>query len=366
MRPVLETRIAPEARPASASPGQVAREFRKLVADGVALRSAGQAQPQPESLLSLGYTPKHKFRLFDVTCYLTPLHFDEHIGFFVAYVHLRDDPCVLYPRIFYKDVSLVWRAATHCIRTGGDTWIGKGDLKTVYEGGEELTYAAEETTNLPLEAQAALDLISRRGAGARRDDRAVALILRNAPAQRMAPYADFTRPRRRAMSDSRNLVNGGRPIARFTRAGDPLSLRFVKGFEPDFGRGVLEVHKLESRMYGGRIRKYRILSANRRIQYQFIAGPRQVWIVPPQALTTELSSYGVRTVDVEAPEDLCVPGYEYHYLDGDELHTQIPEGFADAASEVDPSRADASPWLDRLPVIREFRRKLLGRRRPAR
>ena len=361
MPPVLETRIAAEVRPTRASPGQVARAFRKLVADGVALRPAGLAQRRPESLLSLGYTPKHSFRLFDATCYLTQLRFDEHIGFFVAYVRLRGDPRVLHPRIFYKDVSLVWRAATHCIRTGDENWIGKGDLKTVHERGEELTYAAEETTNLPLEAQTALDLISRRGGGARRDDRAVALILRSAPAQRMAPYADFTRPRRRAMSDRRNLVNGGRPIARFTRAGDPSSLRFVRGFEPDFGRGVLEVHKLESRMYGGRIRKYRVLSANRRIQYQFVAGPRQVWIIPPQALSTELSSYGVRTVDVEAPEDLCVPGYEYHYLDGDELHTQIPEGFAGAPSEVDPSRADASPWLDQLPVIREFRRKLLRR-----
>ena len=180
------------------------------------------------------------------------------------------------------------------------------------------------------------------------------------PANRMAPYADFTGPRRRAMSDPRNRVNRGRPIARFARASDPSSLRFVKGYEPDFGRGVLEVHKLESRMYGGLIRKHRILSRNRRIQYQFIAGPRQVWIVPPQALTTELSSYGVRTVDVEAPEDLCVPGYEYHYLDGDELHTQIPEGFAGAPSEVDPSRADAAAWLDQLPVIREFRKALLS------
>jgi hypothetical protein len=39
--------------------------------------------------------------------------------------------------------------------------------------------------------------------------------------------------------------------------------------------------------------------------------------------------------------------------------SQIPEGFAGAASEVDPSRADASRWLDQLPVIREFRRKIL-------
>ena len=56
-----------------------------------------------------------------------------------------------------------------------------------------------------------------------------------------------------------------------------------------------------------------------------MAGPRHAWIIPPQATTTELSTYGVRTVDVEADEDVFVPGFEYHFMDGDHLHTQIPE-----------------------------------------
>jgi hypothetical protein len=75
-------------------------------------------------------------------------------------------------------------------------------------------------------------------------------------------------------------------------------------------------------------------------------------------------SYGVRTVDVVTDEDLCIPGYEYHFLDDDEdppvMFSQIPEGYAGETSEVDRYRADASPWLDELPVIREFRRKVLG------
>jgi hypothetical protein len=70
----------------------------------------------------------------------------------------------------------------------------------------------------------------------------------------------------------------------------------------------------------------------------------------------------VRTIDVEADDDLFVPGYEYHFVDETvnppRLHSQIPEGFAGAASTVDPSRADASAWLERLPVIREFRQRL--------
>jgi hypothetical protein len=88
------------------------------------------------------------------------------------------------------------------------------------------------------------------------------------------------------------------------------------------------------------------------------------WIIPPQATTTELSSFGVRTIDVVADEDLSVRGFEYHYFDEDadssEHFNQIPEGFAGELCEHDNDRADASAWLDPIPVIREFRRKVLG------
>ena len=71
----------------------------------------------------------------------------------------------------------------------------------------------------------------------------------------------------------------------------------------------------------------------------------------------------MRTIDVIADEDLCCPGFEYHFLDESEdppvMVSQIPEGFAGDPSEFDPSRADAAAWLDQLPVVREFRRKVL-------
>ena len=92
-----------------------------------------------------------------------------------------------------------------------------------------------------------------------------------------------------------------------------------------------------------------------------------VWIIPPQTLTTELMSYGVRTIDANVDDDLCVPGYEYHFIDETcdppALYSQIPEGFAGRASRIDPARSSAAPWLEKLPVIREFRRKVLGRSR---
>ena len=56
-----------------------------------------------------------------------------------------------------------------------------------------------------------------------------------------------------------------------------------------------------------------------------------------------------------------MPGYEYHYLDEDgppRSTARSRRASPAPASEVDPARADASPWLERLPVIREFRRKL--------
>ncbi len=361
---MLENRIQTGVVPAELSPRQVDREFRRLLDEGVRIRPVGLAREDPELLLE-GWSPKHKLELFDDAFYLTNSRFDDDLGFFVAYVRLGRQPRVLHPRIFYKDVSLVWRSATHRISSEGDNWIGKGDLKSVMIDGEEIEYGAEETTNLPIEIQCALDTVSRRIKKPKRDEEAVALVLRGAPDGRFEPYRDFSEPRRKAMADPRNLVNGGRPIAWFASERDPASLRFAPGFAPDFDHGVLETGESGSRLYGGRIRKLRILSKNRKIQYQFIAAPKHVWIVPPQTLTTELSSYGVRTVDVIADEDLFVPGFEYHFVDEDEdppqLHSQIPEGFAGPPSELDATRCDASPWLEKLPVIQEFRRSKWGR-----
>jgi hypothetical protein len=358
---VLDTEIVSGILPSDMTARQVEHEFRKLIGQGVRIRPAGRAKEDPSSLLSRGYTPKHKLQFFDATCYLTNFRYDINFAFFVAYV-LLDAKREIHPRLFYKDLSLVWRVATHYIRSEQDNWIGKGDLKRGFENGIEMEYSAEETTNLPLEIQAALDLISRKGR-ARRDDRAVELILRKAPDGRFEPYRDFIAPRRKAASDESNLINHGEYVASFARENDPTSLRFVSGFEPDFENGIIEVRELRSRMYGGDVGKFRILSKNGKIQYQFVAAPKHVWIIPPQTLTTEITTYGVRTIDVAADENLFVPGYEYHFIDETEdpprLLSQIPEGFAGEPSEVDPSRGDASRWLDMLPVIERFRKTVL-------
>jgi hypothetical protein len=367
---VLETQIVKGVRPES-DPRRIAREFRGLLERGVRIRPAGSARGDPAKLLPT-YLPKHAIRLFDSTYYLTDLHEDRSwegtLLFFVAWILPRSDGREIHPRIFEKDYSLVWRSPTHFIRSEQENWMGKGDVRWQVVDGEETLCTLEETTNLPLEIQAVLDDLARRSARRRVDLRAVERLLRRAPDGRLEPYEDFAAPRRRARSDPRNRIHRGRDVAWFTRANDPTSLRFAPGFEPDFARGVLEASRAKSRFYGGAIRKFRILSRNRRIQYQFVAAPRHAWIIPPQALTTEITSYGVRSIDVHAAEDLCVPGYEYCFVDESTrppaLHSQIPEGFAGEPSDLDPARVDASAWIERLPVIRKFRRQVL--KQPAR
>jgi hypothetical protein len=345
---VLETRVVSGIRHDDVKPAAVERELRGLLEGGVRLRVAGSAKRAPKRLLSLGYAPRYKLRLFDATFYLAELRQEPNARFFVTYLRLGERPRELFARFFYKDGSLIWRSASHFARSASENWIGKGDLKWVDENGKRSLYTAEETTNLPLEIQGALDSLALAAPRPREDERAMGRVLRRAPDKRVAPYRDFVAPRRRAALDPSNRVNGGTPVAWFARHGDPESLCFAPGYAPDFARGVLEESESKSKLYGGVVRKFRVLSANGHVQYQFCASPRAAWIVPPQALTTELSSYGVRTIDVEAADDLCVPGMEYHYLDDWEdppaLHNKIPAGFAGEQAASTPRAPMPPGW----------------------
>lgn len=372
----IPTAIAPSARPSPLSADEVRRELGRILASGARLRPAGLARHEPSALARGRYAPTSLIELFGTRFFLSDYFQTPQLRFFIAYV-VQPGPTgpvrAVWPRIVYKDGSLVWRAASHMVSTDDDFWIGKGDIRTWWEGGEEHYESVESTTDLPFEMQTALEVCARKTIKVRNEKRALDLVLRNAPPSRVRAYRDFTGPRERAAANPRNLVNGGRPVARFRKVAgrkDPRTLEFASGYEPDFRRGILEKAESTSVLYGGRLERYRVLSTNQRIQYLFFSGPKQVWIIPPQATTTELSTFGVRTVDVVVDDDLCCPGYEYHFLDDTvdppEFYSQIPEGYAGEVGPHDPSRADASPWLDQLEVIREFRRKVLGREKKAR
>lgn len=361
--------LVPSIAPGPETPAEVLREFRALTDDGRRVHVPGLARKDPARLLRLGYVPRYKLSLFGRSFYLADARQNDDIRFFVAYLHVPPGgpDAGVHARLLYKDGSLLWRSASHWAFTDEQVWIGKGDVVYTTEHGRRYVESVEHTTDLPLEMQSAVESLLRRAPRFRDDRRAVALVLREASARRIGAFRDFTALRRRARRNPLNLVLGGRPIARFTRPGDPASLRFVRGFEPDFDPEPLEVSHSASRLYDGRVTRHRIVSKNRLVQYLFFSAPHHVWLGHPQATTTELSSYGVRTVDVTVPEDLVVPGMEYHYLETEDppvWMSQIPEGYAGPVSPVDPWRADASAWLEAIPVVREFRRRVL--RQPSR
>ncbi len=367
--PLIPSAVLPSVSLADLTPREVQHDLRAVLAHGAALAPATRAPAALTRLAHGRYAPTALIELFDTKVYLTDYFQTPALRFFVAYVFqasAQPRAPKVYPRIIYKDGSLVWRCASHMISSDDDFWIGKGDVCQRTVGNRVFFESVESTTDLPFEMQTALETLSRRTVHVRSEKLALQLVLRNGAAHQLRAYRDFTAPRERAASNRRNLIHGGRRVARFRRKHDPSSLEIVPGYEPDFRRGVIERSVSTSVLYGGTLDRYRILSTNGRIQYWFFSGPRQVWIIPPQATTTELSSFGVRTVDVLVDEDMCCPGYEYHYLDDSEdppvLYSQIPEGFVGPAGPHDPDRADAAPWLDALPIIRAFRRRILGQR----
>ncbi|MBU2676355.1 MAG: hypothetical protein KJP16_04670 [Gammaproteobacteria bacterium] len=362
----IPTKMIGNVSAADKSPRQVGEQFRRLIRSGYQLRADGQAKTDPANLMRIGYTPKYEIELFRMRFFLCNQRDAEGLKVMPAYVlpgtSLGREKPTIHARVFYKDSSLVWRSASHYINTPEMGWIGKGAVRLQHKRGASDWYSAEETTDLPFEMQAALDEVSHRGRRKQNDKRILSLVLRNAPSNRIWPYQDFEAPRERAMKVKANRINDNRSIAWFTDDDDPRSLQIKAGFEPDFS-AVIDVSTSRSSMYGGKIEKYRIASTNRRIQYLFVAGPNQVWLVNPQALTIELSSYGLRTVDVIADDELSIPGYEFFDNAGTgELDDQIPPGFAGPMCPVDPDRADASPWNERLPVVQSFRRLILAKR----
>ena len=347
--------------PEQLTESEVADQFEQLLQSGCPLKPQGRAKSDPKALLRR-QKPKNLVVLDGHRYFLTNVRRDQQFRFFVGYVQLNAHDTTkhhraLYPRIFYKDSSLVWRVATHYINSKHEHWIGKGDIKPTVENGQTVWYSAEETTNLPFEIQTALDQVSRRVNSPRPDRQALSLVLRDAPDDRVRPYADFSGPRRDAMNDPKISINKNKPVAWFKDDNDPRSLKFARGYAPDFEGGLIDASSSRSKLYGGAIMRFRICSKNKRIQYLFMRAPSQSWIIPPQPVALHLMSFGVHTVDANVDEKLCIPGYEYHFADEDEdngVFSQIPPGYAGDQSLIDPQRADASPWTHNMPVIREF------------
>lgn len=365
--PLIPTKIIPSVSRVDLSSRQTNDELKALLRSGAKLSVSGSGKKTPEVFLTRNLRANHKIELFETQFFFSNVFQIPELRFFVCYVvqRNRSNKWEIHPRIVYKDLSLVWRSASHFTHVDDEIWIGKGDIIEVEEAGNEMIVSNEATTDLPLEMQTAVESLLGHTKRPMNGRGVLELVLRKSPGDRIPPYRDFLAPRELAASNPRNLIYRGRSIARFTRKHVPESLKIAKGFEPDFQDGIIERGSSRSRLYGGKLRRFRILSANKKVHYYFFAGAKHVWIAPPQALTVELSSFGVRTVDVIADDDLFIPGFEYHHYEetenGLELYSQIPEGFVGEVCEMDDAKADASPWLDRLPLVQQFRREVLRR-----
>ena len=367
---MIPTKIVDSVQRVASSSSVIGQEFVRRLDAGAKLVVAGEAKKTPGKLLSKGLKPKHRIDLFDTSFYFTNVRQIPELRYFVVYVAPRSSSPYrqkIYARIVYKDLSLAWRCASHLIVEEDGIWVGKGDIADADLDGEIMIVSKEATTDLPIEMQTGIERLLAFGGKPKGGEWPLHAVLRQSPTDRVEPYADFVSPRRKAQANLANLINRGVSIARFKKKNDPRSLAIVEGFEPDFDKGIIESSRSKSRLYGGSLLRTRVLSVNQRIQYYFYAGPKHVWLMPPQALTTELSSYGVRTIDVEADDDLFIPGYEYHHFEetnnGPELYSQIPPGYAGEICPFDDVKADASPWLDEIPLIKRFRETVLKKNR---
>ena len=181
--------------PAPLTPRRVEREFRDRIARGALLCCDGSAHARPALLLSRGYVPRFRVDLFDTAYYLSAVRQYEDLRYTVGWVVTAARPGAreqIHARLFYKDVSLIWRAASHFARSAHENWIGKGDARLVRDGAWDVETSHESTTDLPLEVQDAFEQINRAAKLVRYDPYAVERVLRRAPDDRIRAFASFT------------------------------------------------------------------------------------------------------------------------------------------------------------------------------
>ncbi|MEM7784649.1 MAG: hypothetical protein AAF623_14970 [Planctomycetota bacterium] len=359
----IPTAITGSVKVASKSIRAVQQDFNDLLELAGKISLASKTGHDFVDLFQLGLRPQYYFSLFDKEFFLTSVKQIPELRFFICYVVERKKKPRIFARIFYKDLSLCWRSASHfAIENDGAIWIGKGSVREIEEGGQSFEVSNESTTDLPFEMQDALEGLIRKIKRPRGSLEMIEMVLRRGSNRRVAPFPDFEVERKKAASDLRNLINRGLPVAWFSKQGDPKSLVFQKGYAPDFRKGLMEQTKSYSTLYGGNLERFRVLSCNHEIQFYFLKSPLFAWLLPAQALTTQLSTYGVRTIDVVADDDLFIPPYEYHHFEetesGPELYSQIPEGYVGEVCPIDELKSDASAWIESLPVIQEFRKTI--------
>jgi len=100
-------------------------------------------------------------------------------------------------------------------------------------------------------------------------------VTRFGAGKRPEAYPEFTAPRKIARMEERNLINWNKPVVTFGRKGNPKSQKVVRGYEPDYKTGIIEISVDRGPLiahYGGKVTKYRIVSKNRKIHDTLVLG----------------------------------------------------------------------------------------------
>ncbi|MCX5701739.1 MAG: methyltransferase domain-containing protein, partial [Candidatus Omnitrophica bacterium] len=340
----LETPKIPKPPSLVENKTEIGSEFSNLI-PRVSIQVDGRKVTSGADLLQNGFVPQYKISLNGMDYYLSKPYTSQRNGrpYFIGFLH-RINPETgveeIFARTIYKSNSQnIWRIASS---EGPGGWIGKG-------------LEDEMTTNAPLEIQSSLEKLCLDNGK---------LEIKEGFYDDLEKRADFKSPEEfnHTILLHGEELNGGISIGSFAETGNPESYRFQNGFEPDFNNGVIEEFNTYSPIYGD-VESYRMLSNNKQVQFVFnVDRENRVWIGAVQSVTPRFTRFGVRAdrIDIGAmemeniegvnrPVDILMPASEYD--------TQIPKGYI--GNHKADRYYDASPFIDKIPVIKEFRQKVL-------
>ena len=287
--------------------------------------------------------------------------------FVAAYTRVKNGKRQLFMRVVYKGNSAAgWRIPDRQAIGG---WIGKGlrhlgqsmtdipaEISLIFEAEYMRAY-----NNLPVNNVFYKILALGSGEHANIDQQGTVLANiggRIADIEAMERWASRNKMK---SSDAYALLPPDRRdrvihIGDFAQSGIPESFQFSDpGLRPD---QLVETYDGYAPLYG-RVRYYRVLSADKRVQYIFCGamladgkgGVKGAFMpVSVQATDRSLNRFGQRAIPIMIAQDAMVALYEYPQ--------EVPYGndndFAGAPHPNDYDYVDASAWVMRGPLVRAF------------
>ncbi len=318
--------------------------FDRLVERGTPIQIYGQTSFRALERDGLG--PKHQVKFGADTYYFSHPFIDAGgRTVFVMYLHHVDSttgrPVIFVNAVYRSNSQNVWRAASS---SPDGRYIGKG--------------LGETSQMLPVELQGHLErMVSHQQVGGG---------LHEIPGRFYHVLGEDERTPLVTLLNVRQLPNTPKVIVAredTSRHMDPHVANhhfiFTPGYEPNFHHGVVHNFTTENPIYG-MVSSYVVRSTNGALQYLFnVDRAGRVWIGGVQTTSVALNRQGVRVDRVTVPDALLTPAFEYL--------RQMPRGYEvgplhmkERMHPTDSHYADATPFLNQLGVIQDFRRYVLG------